>query len=144
MTPYSPTHTARHPWHQVRPDHPTQRDCTILSGLHHKSMQTHLVEHSQLIRLECADDRVQDTPIVEQYQISFFPILRVTQLSVSVSSRWVDPKGKGVRRNVISPRGRYRVVGSGTADLEPLSDPSPPHRPGRLRLLSKRQQGEDQ
>lgn len=41
--------------------------------------QVTLVEHSQLIRLESAHNRVKQPPVVEDNQITFFPILRVDQ-----------------------------------------------------------------
>jgi hypothetical protein len=41
---------------------------------------THLVEHSQLVRLERADNRVQESPVVEEDQIPFVPVLRVDEL----------------------------------------------------------------
>ena len=47
---------------------------------------TYLMEHAQLVRLECADDRVQQTPIMEENEITFLPILRVDELKVQ--STW--------------------------------------------------------
>lgn len=44
------------------------------------------MEHPQLIRGECANDRVQQTAVVEQDQISLVPVLRVHHLRVSLSS----------------------------------------------------------
>ncbi len=35
------------------------------------------MEHPQLIRLERANHAVQQSSVVEQYEITFFPILRV-------------------------------------------------------------------
>ena len=47
------------------------------------SAKTHLVEHPQLVRGERANHRVEQTPIVEQDQISLIPILRVDHLLIS-------------------------------------------------------------
>ena len=38
------------------------------------------MEHAQLVGSECADDRVQDTAVVEENEIVLVPIVRVDEL----------------------------------------------------------------
>jgi hypothetical protein len=41
---------------------------------------THLMEHPQLVGLECSNDGVQHSAVVEQHEIAFVPVLCVDEL----------------------------------------------------------------
>ena len=88
-TPRSPsTHSALCPLgdiRSVRSDRVVRSRQVALESAYHLLIyvRTHLVEHPQLVRGERANDRVEQTPVVKQNQISLVPILRVHHLLIS-------------------------------------------------------------
>ena len=53
-------------------------------------MCTDLVEHSELVWGECSDHRMKQASVMEQHEISLFPILGIDELN----DQYTDTEGE--------------------------------------------------